>query len=52
MALNYQNIKNNPEKIPKAKPFIEQYDCKEMDFPLYKKEWEKFELINCLTCLT
>ena len=52
VALNYQNIKNNPEKIPKTKPFIEQYDCKEMDFPSYKKEWEKFELINWLTCLT
>ena len=25
VALNYQKIKNNPEKISKIKPFIDQY---------------------------
>ena len=26
VALNYQNIKNNPERISKIKPFIDQYN--------------------------
>ena len=26
VALNYQNIKNNPERITKTKNFIDQYD--------------------------
>ena len=26
VALNYQNIKNNSERIPKIKPFIDQYN--------------------------
>ena len=44
VALNYQNIKNNPERISKIKPFIEQYDWKEIDFPSHQKDWKKFEL--------
>ena len=31
VALNYQNIKNNPERISKIKPFIDQYNWKEME---------------------
>ena len=26
VALNYQNIKNNPERISKIKPFSDQYN--------------------------
>ena len=26
VALNYQNIKNNPERLTKIKPFIDQYN--------------------------
>ena len=26
VSLNYQNIRNNPEKISKMKPFINQYN--------------------------
>ena len=43
VVLNYQNIKYNPELISKIKPFIEQYDWKEKDFPSHKKDWKKFE---------
>ena len=46
VALNYQNIKNNPETISKIKPFIDQYDWKEINFPSHKKDWKKFESIN------
>ena len=46
MALNYQNIKNNPERISQIKPFTEQYDWKEIDFQSRIKDWKKFELNN------
>ena len=29
VAINYQNIKNNPERTSKSKPFIDQYNWKE-----------------------
>ena len=31
-ALNHEQIKNNPEIISKVKPFIDQYNWKEIDF--------------------
>ena len=42
VALNYQNIKNNLERISKNKPFISQYNWKEIDFPSHRKDWKKF----------
>ena len=44
VALNYEQIKKDPERISKVKPFIDQYNWKEMDFPSHKKDWKKFEL--------
>ena len=44
MALNYEQIKKHPQRISKVKPFIDQYNWKEMDFPSHKKDWKKFEL--------
>ena len=32
VALNYQNIKNNPEIRTTIKPFIDQYNWKEISF--------------------
>ena len=46
MALNYQNIKKDPQRISKFNPFINQYDWKEIDFPSRQKDWKKFELNN------
>ena len=46
MALNYEQIKNNPEIISKIKPFIDQYIWKEIDFPSHEKDWKKFEKNN------
>ena len=46
VALNYQNIKNNPEKISEIKPFSDQYNWKEIDFPSHSKDWKKFESNN------
>ena len=46
VTLNYQNIKNNPERISKIKPFTDQYNWKEISFPSNKEEWKKVELNN------
>ena len=43
---NYEQIKKDPQAISKVKLFIEQYDWKEIGFPLHKKDWKKFELNN------
>ena len=37
VALNYHNIRKDPQRISKIKPFINQYDWKEIDFPSEKK---------------
>ena len=46
LALNLDKINNNPERISKIKPFIEQYNWKEIDFPSTSTDWKKFELNN------
>ena len=46
LALNLDKINNNPERISKTKPFIEQYNWKEIDFPSTSKDWKIFELNN------
>ena len=33
VALNYEKIKKDPQRISKIKPFIDQYNWKEIDFP-------------------
>ena len=46
VALNYEQIKDHPERISKIKPFIDQYDWKEIDFSSHGKDWKKFESNN------
>ena len=46
VALNYEQIKKDSQRISKIKPFINQYNWKEIDFLSYKKDWKKFELNN------
>ena len=41
VALNHEQIKNNPERISKIKPFIDQYNWNEIDFPSQGKDWKK-----------
>ena len=43
VALNYQKINNHLEKICNITPFINKYDCNEIEFPSQKKAWNKFE---------
>ena len=46
VALNYQKNKNNPEGILKIRPFIDQYNWKEINLQSHQKDWKKFELNN------
>ena len=46
IALNYQNIKQNPERKSKIKLLVNQYYWKEIDYLSHKKYWKKFESSN------
>ena len=46
VALNHQNIENHPERISNIKPFIDQYNWEDIDFPAGIKDWKKFERNN------
>ena len=43
LALNLDKIKKDPQRISKIKPFIDQYNWKDIDFPSTIKDWKKFE---------
>ena len=45
-ALNYQNITNNCQRISKLKPFINNYNWKDIEFPSHSKDWRKCECNN------
>ena len=46
LALNLDKIRKNPQRISKIKPFIDQYNWKDIDFPATSKDWKKFESNN------
>ena len=46
VALNHQNIENHPERISNIKPFINQYNWEDIDFPPGIKDWKTFERNN------
>ena len=46
VALNHEQIKKDPQRITKIKPFINQYNWKELNFPLQKKDWNEFDKNN------
>ena len=45
-SLNYQTIKTHPEIISKPKPYINQYNWKDIKFSSDKKNLKKFEQNN------
>ena len=45
-SLDYQRIKKNPQKISKLRPYINQYNWKDIKFPSVKDDWKKFEQNN------
>ena len=46
LALNLDNIDNHLERISKIKPFIDQYNWKDIEFLPTSKDWRKFESNN------
>ena len=46
LALNLDKINKHSQRVSKIKPFTEQYNWKDIDFPSTSKDWKKFELNN------
>ena len=46
LALNLDKIRKNPQRISKIKPFIEQYNWEDIDFPATSRDWRKLEFNN------
>ena len=46
LALNLDKIRKNPQRISKIKPFIDQYNWKDIDFPAMSKDLKKLESNN------
>ena len=46
LALNLDTINDHPKRISKIKPFIEEYNWKDIDFPSTNKNWKNFETNN------
>ena len=42
----YEQIKSHSGRISNIKPFIDQYDWKERNFPSNEKDWNKLEQNN------
>ena len=46
LTLNPDKINKHPQRISKIKPFIDQYNWKDIDFLAMSKDWRKLELNN------
>ena len=46
LALNFNNIDKHHQRISIIKPFIDNYNWNDINFPTAKKDWNKFELNN------
>ena len=46
LALNRNRINKDPQRISKIKPFINNYNWKDIDFLPTNKDWKKFESNN------
>ena len=46
LALNLDKNNDHPERISKIKPFIEEYNWKDIDFPSTNKDQKNFETNN------
>ena len=44
LALNLDKINKNSQRISKFKPFIEEYNWKDIDFPSTSEDWKKFKI--------
>ena len=46
LALDLNRINKDPQRISKIKPFTDNYNWKDIDFPSTSKDWKKFESNN------
>ena len=46
VALNYQNIKNNPERISKIECFVNNLNWDNVNFPPQEQDYKTFEMNN------
>ena len=46
LALNFNNIDKHHQRISKIKPFIDNYNWNDINFPAAEKDWNKFEVNN------
>ena len=46
LPLNLDNINKHPQRISRIKPFLDQYNWKDIDIPATSKDWRKLELNN------
>ena len=46
IALNYDKMKKNHQRVSKIKKYTSQYDWSEINFPSLADDWKKFELNN------
>ena len=46
LALNINSIDKHHQRISKIKPFIDNYNWNDINFPAAKKDWNKFEVNN------
>ena len=51
IALNHEEIKKDPQKTTKIKPFINRYNWEGINFPSEKDDWKKFEKNNVTIAL-
>ena len=45
-ALNHKKIKKDSQRISNLKPFFDQHNGKDIEFPSHSKNWKKFEQNN------
>ena len=46
LALNFNKIDKHHQRISKIKPFIENYNWNDINFPTIKKDWNRFQVNN------
>ena len=46
LALNFNSIDKHNQRISKIKPFINNYNWNDINFPAAKKDWNKFQVNN------
>ena len=51
VALNYEEIKKDPRRKTKIKPFTSKYKWEGINYPSEKDGWNKFEKINVTIAL-